>query len=65
MRWEYRTVKMPAKGVFGGKIDENELDVRLNELGEQGWELVCAFDTNQVEGATRDILAIFKRARDH
>lgn len=62
--WEYRTVKHPATGGFlGGKFDETQLDLRLNDLGVQGWELVSAFTTNQGYGQSRDIVAIFRRPR--
>ncbi len=47
MKWEYRTVKVAATGFVGGKLDENTFTAHLNDLGDQGWELVTAFDTNQ------------------
>lgn len=46
MNWEYKTVKMKAKGVMGGLVDTEELEARLNELGSRGWELVNVFDTS-------------------
>ena len=64
MNWEYKTIKMGATGFFvGGKVDELKLDDMMNELGMQGWELASAFDTNQVQGQTKDVLVIFKRPR--
>ena len=64
MSWEYRTVKFPATGGFlGGKFDEATLSARLNELGEQKWELVAAFATHQGYGWSRDIVTIFKREK--
>ena len=39
-----------------------ELDKYMNTLGAEGWELVSAFDTNEAYGASRDVIAIFKRA---
>ena len=64
MQWEYRTVKLEAKGwLMGGRVDEGQLDNMLNELGRSGWELVSAFDTNMNQGQTRDVLVIFKRPR--
>ena len=58
MKWEYNTVKIdPA----GGKFDENTFKRLLNELGQQGWELVNTFDTNQKYGASRHVIAILKR----
>ncbi|MBU6401833.1 MAG: DUF4177 domain-containing protein [Verrucomicrobia bacterium] len=63
MTWEFKTCKVRTKGLLGGKFREEELDARLNELGQQGWELVSLFTTNRDQGATRDIVAVFKRAR--
>lgn len=64
MKWEYRTIKLAATGfLMGGKIDESKLDRMMNDLGEQGWELVSAFDTNEVYGGTRDAVVIFKRQK--
>ena len=63
MKWEYKTIKLGASGFFGGKVNEGELDTEMNQLGEQGWELVNAFDTNQTHGATRYVVAVFKRAK--
>ena len=63
MQWEYKTVMFPATGWFvGGKIDAQTLTDRLNQLGSQRWELVSIFDTNMAQGATRDVIAVLKRA---
>ena len=64
MIWEYKTVKLGATGLFGGKVDESKLDALMNDLGRNGWELAAAFDTNQDYGATRDVVAIFKRPKE-
>lgn len=61
MDWEYKTIKLAARGFMGGKFDENQLDSYMNELGSQGWELVTGFDTNKNYGETRDVVVIFKR----
>ncbi len=64
MKWEYKTIKLKATGITGGKIDEDRLDTLMNELGGQGWELAAAFDTNEGYGSTRDAVVIFKRPKD-
>jgi hypothetical protein len=64
MKWEYKTIKLGTKGFLGGKLDTNELENYMNELGRADWELVTAFDTNQECGATRDVVAIFKRPQE-
>lgn len=56
--WEYTSVRLDATGIMGGKFDESQLNKRLNALGAEGWELVTAFDTNKVYGATRDIVFV-------
>ncbi len=65
MRWEYQSIKLPAKpGFFGGVLEPAKLDECLNELGEQGWELVAAFDANQAGTSTttpRVVVLTFKR----
>ena len=63
MKWEYKTIELATTGFSGGRLNERLLDERMNELGEEGWELVSAFDTNQSYGASRDVVAVFKRAK--
>ncbi len=61
MQWEYKTVKLGAKGWLGGDLDVTEFTTMLNDLVRDRWELVSAFDTNQGHGSTRDVVAVFKR----
>jgi hypothetical protein len=62
--WEYKTIKMSVGGTFAwGILDTVSFDSELNQMGAIGWELVAAFNTNQVQGASRDAVAIFKRPR--
>lgn len=62
MQWEYETVKLGTKGFWlGGDLDVSKFTSMLNDLGRDRWELVSAFDTNQGHGATRDVVAVFKR----
>ena len=57
------TLMLPATGfMLGGKIDAQKLTDRLNQLGGEGWELVSIFDTNMLQGKTRDVFALLKRA---
>ncbi len=61
-KWEYRTITIAATGWFvGGKVDFGIFTNEMNRLGEDGWELVSAFDTNMGRGETRDVVAVFKR----
>lgn len=59
--WEYKTVEFPTKGFLGGVLDTNYFNNVLNDFGEDGWELVNCFDTNQSQGASRLVIAVFKR----
>ncbi len=61
--WEYTSVQIPSHGWLGGKVDSTTFDAALNELGRDGWELVNVFDTNTTQGATRLVIAVFKRPR--
>ncbi len=64
MKWEYLTIMMATGGNWfglGGVLDGEAFNAKLNELGEQGWELVSVFDTNMGHGKTRDVVAVFKR----
>ncbi len=63
VQWEYKTVKLRARGLMGGKLDTGALDRMMNGLGADGWELTSAFDTNEGYGNTRDVVVIFKRPR--
>lgn len=62
-QWEYRTMKYKTGGFLGGKIDDRDFEEGLNSYGQEGWELVSCFDTSQSQGASRDIIAVFKRLR--
>ena len=62
MKWEYMSLMLPASGlILGGKIDAQKLTDHLNERGSEGWELVSVFDTNMLDGKTRDVVAVLKR----
>ncbi|MFC5472301.1 DUF4177 domain-containing protein [Cohnella suwonensis] len=62
-QWEYRTIKYKTGGFLGGKVDAEELEDELNQYGSEGWELVSCFDTSMSQGASRDIVIVFKRIR--
>lgn len=67
-QWEYRVLTTEAAGWFaGGQIDGPEIQKGLNLCGDQGWELVSAFDTNQGHGASRFYVFLLKRRKvpDH
>ncbi len=61
MNWEYKVLKLATGGILGGKVDAEGFEAHINNLGHEGWELICAFDTNQSYGQTRDVVVLFKR----
>lgn len=62
-KWEYKTIKFATGGFFGGKLDTEGFDKMLNKMGESGWELISCFDTNQSQGASREVNTVFKRRK--
>ncbi|MEW4369570.1 DUF4177 domain-containing protein [Paenibacillus kandeliae] len=61
-QWEYKTIKLEPGGFLGGKVDMDELQGTLNDLGFDGWELVSSFDTTISQGSSREVILIFKRS---
>ncbi|WP_211748609.1 DUF4177 domain-containing protein [Paenibacillus sp. Marseille-Q4541] len=62
-QWEYKTMKYKTGGFMGGKVDTEEFEQELNEHGMNGWELVSCFDTSISQGASKDVIVVFKRSR--
>lgn len=63
MQWEYKSVKLRLRGFLGGKLDQDEVDMLLEESGREGWELVTILATALYQGRTRDAALVFKRPR--
>ncbi|MEM9752605.1 MAG: DUF4177 domain-containing protein [Planctomycetota bacterium] len=63
MQWEYQTYKLKATGIFGGNVDEADMEHALNRFGQEGWELVNGFDTNAADGHTKWVVFLFKRPK--
>lgn len=62
-RWEYISFKIEPKGFSGGILEIEDFNSKLNELGEQGWELVSCISTNMGQGTTREVISVFKRRK--
>jgi hypothetical protein len=56
-RWEYRIINIRSENYRLDPAYEDE----LNELGEEGWELVSITAINFKTGATDHIGMVFKR----
>lgn len=65
MGWEYQTLQFDFDAeVFitqGGLFNSQKFNHELNRLGWDGWELVSIFDTNQIKGGTKFVVAVLKR----
>lgn len=61
--WSYRVIEFdPQKGFnLGGKVDVQEIEEQLNLLGQQGWEVVSNFTTNEGYGTTKKIVFTLKK----
>ena len=60
-KFEYETLKIDAKGILGGNVDDDNFKQKLNEMGQNGWELVGMTASNFAYGQTRWIICTFKR----
>lgn len=63
-QWEYKTLKILTHGLFGGQISEEDLEIQLNELGEEGWEVVSCVNTNQSGGTSLSVVVVMKRPKE-
>jgi hypothetical protein len=62
IRFEYSTLVFDTTAFFvGAKLNHERFHAKLNEYGADGWELVNVFDLNRADGATREVVAVFKR----
>src|SRR4029078_12242039 len=56
-KWEYRIINIRSENY---RLDPNAA-TQLNQLGEEGWELVSITSVNFKTGATDNIAMVFKR----
>ena len=57
-KWEYLSTRVEVSS--GGFLDIL-YDNKLNELGQQGWELVSFFITNGKPGYSSAVISVLKR----
>lgn len=61
-RFEYATIAFDTTAfLIRSKLDHGRFNEKLNEYGQDGWELVNVFDMNRGEGVTFEVVAVFKR----
>jgi len=58
-RWEYRVVNIRSEHY---RLDPAAVE-QMNQLGDEGWELVAMTSVNFKTGATDNIALVFKRPR--
>lgn len=51
-KFEYKTIVIKPTGFWGMKMDSEEIDSALNEMGKQGWELTTVQDGLTASGVT-------------
>ncbi len=59
--FEYKTVSINVEGFFGIKMDMVAYEDMLNDMGRKGWELMNSYPISYHEGATAQIISVFKR----
>lgn len=60
VRWEYMNLDVPTKGLIGVSLPEYLVD-RLNQLGQEGWELCLAVPLAVGAGMTARVFVVLKR----
>jgi hypothetical protein len=61
-KFEYATVMFETKSMFRSpSLDGSAFDKKLDEYGQEGWELVSTFTMNRYDGDTSAVVAVFKR----
>lgn len=60
-RWEYHVISLDTRGIFGANVDLQSLYGKLNELGEDGWEVVSSSPINAGQGYSQEVLFVLKR----
>ncbi len=57
-KFEYKTHTI-NKSFWSGSVNAEEIEVDLNELGEEGWELISVIEENTTKA--NEIIFLFKR----
>jgi len=60
-KYEYQVIKTTQEGFWDPKVNDVNLTSKLNDLGQEGWEMFSAFETNSHHGSTIELVLFFKR----
>ena len=65
-KFEYKTLEFEASGNFIRtiNIDSKKLEEILNEMGEDGWEMIHPVDYAIGYGTTQKVILFFKREKN-
>jgi Domain of unknown function (DUF4177) len=63
MRWQYKTTKLELAGFINSKVSPEEFDAMLNQMGQDGWELVSMISIPGEMKPTA-IVSVFKRPHE-
>ena len=59
-RFEYKSVEVKPKSIWTSNVKPEEIDLIINKLGSEGWELVTLVPYSST-GTTVGFLYTFKR----
>jgi hypothetical protein len=62
-RWEYKTIKLETRGIMAGNLEVEDLEKKLNVLGEHGWEMISFLPTSSGQGTIKEAVATLKRRK--
>lgn len=63
-KWEYKTIAFETTGLWGGILNTRRFEEELNQYGEEGWEMVSSFATQQAYGKSASVFVVFKREKE-
>lgn len=66
-KWEYKTLEFELDSNFWlgtSNFPQTEIESNLNNLGEEGWELMNSITNSESHGKATRLLLIFKRPKE-
>ena len=64
-KFEYKTIQIPTKGWMKYKQDIEALEVVLNELGKQSWEIAASISNIYQTNSYMGNIIVLKREINH
>ena len=65
MKWEYKIMEVRRVGLVSPRIRDVKAEERqMNQLGDEGWELVRAITLHESFGQTYKLYLFFKRPKE-